>query len=328
MDADETRIFKGKKFSAATLLFKIICENPRQSAALKFRWLDTKRRDANFRWMNKNRCRRSIAIFFAVVFAATHFFANARAEDSQQQPAASPVSSNDAASLQVAALLQKGDAEVSKGELRAALADFDQADKIEPNDAGILLRISQQCSDLIEQTKNQTEAQNFAQRSLDAAQRAVKLAPENAKAHLALAIAYGRMTDFTSNKTKLEYSRIIKAEAERAIALDPREDFAYHVLGRWHYGVATLNPMLKMMARMVYGGMPDASLDEAARNLKKAAEITPQRIMHHFELARVYVALGKRDLAKKEWQTILALKPEDSEDEQDQRAARVELAKK
>lgn len=228
----------------------------------------------------------------------------------------------------VAALLQKGDAAADKGDARAALATFEQADKLAPNDAGVLVRISEQTSDLIGETKNEKDAQALAQRSLDAAKRATALAPDNAKAHLALSIAYGRMTDFVSNKTKLEYSRFIKSEAERAIALDPREDYAYHVLGRWHYGVATLNPMLKMMARMVYGAMPDASIEESARLLKKAAELAPQRIIHHHELARAYVALGRRDLARKEWQTVLTLKPEDSEDRKDQREARAELEKK
>jgi tetratricopeptide (TPR) repeat protein len=229
---------------------------------------------------------------------------------------------------QAVALLEKGDAEVNKHQLLAALADFEQADKLDPNDAEILLRLSEQCGDLIEETKNAADAQRFAQRSLDYAKRSVDLAPNNAQAHLALAIAYGRMTDYTSNKTKLEYSRYIKAEAERAIALDPREDYAYHVLGRWNYGIADLNPMLRMMAKVIYGGMPDASYEEAARDLKKAAEIAPQRIIHHNELARVYVALGKRDLAKKEWETVLKLKPDDAEDEKAQREARAELSKK
>jgi tetratricopeptide (TPR) repeat protein len=229
---------------------------------------------------------------------------------------------------EVAMLLQKGDAEVNRHALHEALGDFESAEKLEPDNVGVLLRISQQCSDLIASAKNSAEGQRLAQRSLDHAKRAVELAPNNAKAHLALAIAYGRMTDFCSNKTKLEYSRYIKAEAERAVALDPGEDFAYHVLGRWHYGVANLNSLLKMMAKMVYGGMPAASNEEAARCLKKAADLAPQRVIHHNELARVYVALGKRDLARKEWQTVVTLHAEDGEDEKAQREARTELAKK
>lgn len=228
----------------------------------------------------------------------------------------------------VAALLLKGDTQVSQGDTRAALATFEQAEKLAPDDAGVLLRISQQASDLIGETKDEAAAQKLAQRSLDTAKRAVALAPDNSKAHLALSIAYGRMTDFVGNKTKLEYSRTIKSEAERAIALNPREDFAYHVLGRWHYGVATLNPMLRMLARVVYGGLPEASIEESARLLKKAAEIAPARLMHHHELARAYAALGQRDLARKEWRTVLTLKADDAEEQKDQREARAELGKK
>jgi Flp pilus assembly protein TadD len=167
----------------------------------------------------------------------------------------------------------------------------------------------------------------YGQRSLDEAKQAVALAPDNPKAHLALAVAYGRLTDFVDNRTRVEYSRCVKTEADKTLALDPREDFAWHVLGRWNYAVATLNPVLKLIARFVYGGMPDASLEEAVRDYQKAIELAPQRVIHHHELARAYVALGQLDDARKEWQTELTLKPEDNEGIDDQTEARGELAK-
>jgi Tfp pilus assembly protein PilF len=78
----------------------------------------------------------------------------------------------------------------------------------------------------------------------------------------------------------------------------------------------------------VYGGMPDASLEEAVRDYKKAIELAPQRVIHHHELARTYAALGQMDDARKEWETELTLKPEDNESVADQKEAREELDKK
>jgi len=233
-----------------------------------------------------------------------------------------------AANPEAEALIRQGDAAVRALDAPAALEFFDEAAKADPDDAQILLRISQQYSNLIAKAKTPAEGLGYAQRSLDEAKQAEALAPDNPKAHLAVAVAYGRLTDFEDNRTKVEYSRYVKAEADKTLELDPKEDYAYHVLGRWNYSVATLGSMMKLMAKLVYGGMPDASLAEAERDFKKAIEIAPQRVIHHHELARVYVAEGKMDDARKEWQTELTLKPEDNEGENDQKEAQAELEKK
>jgi len=233
-----------------------------------------------------------------------------------------------AANPQAEQLIMQGDAQVKALHATEALALFEQAAKADPNDVEILLRISQQCSNLIAQAKTPAEAQAYAKRSLEEAQKAVALAPANAKAHLALAVAYGRLTDFEDNRTKVEFSRYIKNETDKTLELDPKEDFAWHVLGRWNYRVATLNTMLRLIAKYVYGGMPEASLEEAVRDFKRAIEIAPQRIIHHHELARVYAAMGQMEEARKEWEKELTLKPEDNEGLNDQKEARAELDRK
>ena len=233
-----------------------------------------------------------------------------------------------AANPQAEQLIEQGDAEVRVLHAPEALALFDKAAQADPSNVEILMRLSQQCSNLIAQAKTPAEALDYAKRSLVEAQKAVALAPGNPKAHLALAVAYGRLTDFEDDRTKVEYSRYVKAEADKTLELDSKEDFAYHVLGRWNYGVATLNPVLKLIARFVYGGMPDASLEEAEHDYKKAIELAPQRVVHHHELARVYVALDQMDDARKEWEKELALTPDDNESKNDQKEARAELEKK
>ena len=225
-------------------------------------------------------------------------------------------------SEKVDTLIQQGDAQVSDRQLRAALETFQKAEKLEPDRAEVLVRISQQCGDLVAQAKSPSEARSLAETSLAEAKRAVELAPENAQAHLCLAIAYGRMTDFTSNRVKIEYSKFIRDETLKSLALNPKDEYAWHVIGRWHAGIAGLNPILKILAKLVYGGLPDASYEEAAVYLKKAVDISPQRILHHQELAKVYVALGKRDLAEKEWQAVLKIAARDAEEEKAHREAR------
>ena len=223
------------------------------------------------------------------------------------------------------ALVRQGDAEEHQGHTRAALGFFRAAEEVDAKNVGVLLRISKTYSDLVDVTKPPEAAEQLAHKSLDYAQRALDLDPKVAKAHLSLAIAYGKLTDFVGNKTKLEYSKIIKEETAKSIELDPTDDFAWYVLGRWHAGVANVSGVLRVLAKVVYGGMPAASNEEAAKCLQKAVELAPQRILHRAELARLHKAMGKADLAAKQWQTVLALPSKEGDDEAEKTAAREAL---
>jgi tetratricopeptide (TPR) repeat protein len=230
----------------------------------------------------------------------------------------------------VSTLVQQGDLADKAGKTRAALASFRAAEGIEPQNVGVLLRISKQYGDLIDITKPEENAKRMADLALDYGNRALAADPRNAKAHLNLAVSYGHLTDFVGNKTKLEYSKIIRDETLKSIELDPTDDYAWHVLGRWEAGVANINGMLKALASLVYGSMPKATNEEAVRCFKKAIEIAPQRLIHHAELARVYKQMGKPDLALQEWQNTLGIHAQDSDDENYQKEARaaVEAARK
>lgn len=227
----------------------------------------------------------------------------------------------------VTALLVQGDAEDRSHRGSQALAAFQQAEAIEPRNVGTLLRISKQLSDLGSAQKS-ADAAKTLRKALDYSQRAVELDPKNAKAHLSLAISYGKLTDHVSNKTKLEYSRIIRTETQKSLALDSSDDFAWHVLGRWHFGVAAIDGVQRALAKLVYGDLPQASNEEAARCLKKATELAPQRIIHHAELAKVYAAMGKTDLEAQAWQDVLGLKAADAEDANYQKEAKLALARR
>jgi len=132
------------------------------------------------------------------------------------------------------ALVKQGDVKVTQHQHREALRIFRQADQLSPNNAEIHARISEQLSDLLDEVKSE----RLARESLEFALRATKEAPESSRAHVDLAIAYGKLTDYTDNKTKLEYSKLIKSESEKALDLDPKNALAAHVLGRWHEGIA------------------------------------------------------------------------------------------
>lgn len=224
--------------------------------------------------------------------------------------AVTPVLADD---LKLTELIVQADTEEREHHPRAALPPLDEAEKLAPENPGILLRLSRIYMELADQA----HALENAQRCLEYAQRALQKDPECAKAHLGVAVGYGKLTDFVNSKTKIEYSKVVRDEAEKSIQLDPTDDYAWYLLGRWNYEVTNVSPMLKVIAKLVYGGIPSASHEEAVRYYKKAIELAPQRLMHHSGLARAYAALGKTDLAAREWRIVLTLPPSSREEEED-----------
>lgn len=196
------------------------------------------------------------------------------------------------------------------------------------HDANALARLSRSWADAVDTAADRNAAKKAARQALDLAREAVKADPRNAQAHLALAIAAGKWTDFADSKTKLALSRQIRSEAEQAVALDPKLDLAYHVLGRWHLEIANVNPFLRFGARLTVGALPPASLDEAVRNLEKAAELSPRTILHHQYLAQAYQAQGRKAEAAHQWRTVLELPAADRGDEAARQQARAALGLK
>jgi tetratricopeptide (TPR) repeat protein len=123
-----------------------------------------------------------------------------------------------------------------------AIEVLKQAEKISPNNPILLVKLSQDYSDKLDEAKDRSQKLAFAKLSLEYAEKAVHEAPDNADAHVCLSIAYGKMTDFTDNKTKMDYSKIVKSEAEKAVELNPKNDMALLILARWNFDMANCRP--------------------------------------------------------------------------------------
>ncbi len=182
-------------------------------------------------------------------------------------------------------------------------------------------------SDLDLASKNKKSAKGAAEEAVRLAQEALKLDPKLARAHLALAVAYGKQTEFVDNSTKMALSRTIRDKALATIRLDKKEDLAYEILGRWEYGFATLNPLLKVAARVAYGALPEASLENAAKYLEQAVALAPKRISPRHQLALTYKALGEKEKARQSWEKVLALPAEDADDRAAQKEARAAIGR-
>jgi regulator of microtubule dynamics RMD1/3-like protein len=120
--------------------------------------------------------------------------------------------------------------------------------------------------------------------ALNYAERAAALAPNDSEAQLSIAISYGKMLPLLGIKEQIEASRRIKDTADNAIRLDPNNDLAWHVLGRWNRVLADVNLVKRGVASLVYGNLPQTTTEEAVRCFKRALELlTGSCIMLNWE---------------------------------------------
>jgi tetratricopeptide (TPR) repeat protein len=227
----------------------------------------------------------------------------------------------------IARLMEQGLAEDARLDTAHALEAFLAAEKLALNDANVLYRIAREYALSMNDTASKDEQRARGEQALAYAKRAVAADPKNAQAQLAAAICYGRLAPFVDTRTRIAYSQLIKQHSDAALALDPSDDYAYHVLGVWNYELAGLNPVLRGMARVIYGALPDASYLDAERDFQKAVELSPARVSHHVELGRTYIALGNKELARKELTLALGFPDREKDDPESKRRARQALQK-
>jgi len=223
--------------------------------------------------------------------------------------------------LSLSNLLADAQLHEQQGETEAALKAYQAAAQLAPTNVDIRCSIAKQyCDSMHNVTRDEKKA--FAQKALAAALEAEKADPQSAKAHVCVAVCYAKNFPFLDNSTRVDYSRQIKAEADKAISLDPKFDLAYHMLGRWNFEVANMGFFVKSIVRMAYGGLPKASRELAIENFKKAIELYPARIVNHLQLARCYHVTGHEDLTLAELKQCATLPPIDKDDKDAQRIAK------
>jgi tetratricopeptide (TPR) repeat protein len=162
---------------------------------------------------------------------------------------------------------------------------------------------------------------------VDYAERAVALAPDDPETQLALAISYGKMLPLEGNKQQIAHSRLIKIAVDKVIVLDPTNDLAWQVLGRWYRGLAEVGTVKRALARVAYGKLPPAKYEDAVRCFEKAIALNPNRLMHYIELGRTYAQMGRDADARKFITKGLAM-PETEKDDPETKQLGREILKK
>jgi tetratricopeptide (TPR) repeat protein len=225
-----------------------------------------------------------------------------------------------------AELIQKGDVYYARLEPAEALKFYLPAEKLDPNNVQLLVRIARQYRHLMSDAAQTGEKLHYGNTAVGYARRAVALAPNDAQAQLAVAISYGKLLPFLGTREQIADSRIVKTAADKVLALDAQNDLAWQVLGRWYLGLAAVSPVKRALARVVYGSLPPAQYEDAERCFEKAIALNPNRLMHYIELGCTYAKMGRTAEARKCILKGLAMPPTEKDDPETKDRGRQVLA--
>ena len=163
------------------------------------------------------------------------------------------------------ALIAKGDQFDQRLQAKEALEVYLPANKLEPNNVKRLLCIARQYRHLMSDTSSKQEKLRLGNISLEFASRAATLAPNNAEAQLSPAISLGKMLPFMSSKDQIKASPRIKAAVDRTLLLDPNNDNAWHILGRWNRVLANTSVVKRASNFFAVWAMVDSDKDSDSK---------------------------------------------------------------
>lgn len=170
----------------------------------------------------------------------------------------------------------------------AAFETLKQVLRINPRNYYALWKLSEFCSRIGNRQPTKEKKQAFFSAGKAYAETAIKVNPNAADGYYALAVAMGRYALAQSGKEKINAVKEIRSNAEKAIKLNPNHGRAWHVMGKWHYEVSNLGIMEKTGVRLMYGGLPEASLKESIQAYEKAKALEPNFALNYLELAKAY----------------------------------------
>jgi tetratricopeptide (TPR) repeat protein len=207
----------------------------------------------------------------------------------------------------VAPTIAAGDAALQKLDLEAGIAAYRSAVEAAPDSYEALWKLARALTDEATLARQPGEQKGLCVEAEKLARRASGLVPSGSRGHAYLAVAVGKLALFEGGRRKVDLSKEVKAEAEKALQLDPNEDVALHVLAIWNREMVELGWLLRSFAQLLYGRLPPASLEAALADLSRASELAPDVIPHHVELGITLASAKRWAEARPELEKGLAL---------------------
>ncbi len=171
---------------------------------------------------------------------------------------------------------------------KAAFDQFKIINKKFPGQSYVLSKCSELCSRIGNREKDENMRDAYYKAAVGYAKQALQFNSGSDEAHVAMAIALGRVSLLKGGKEKIAGAKEIKMHAEKALSINPNNFKAWHIIGKWNYEVSNLSMVERAATKVFYGGLPSASMKNAIAAYEKARSLSYNFLLNHLELAKAY----------------------------------------
>lgn len=198
---------------------------------------------------------------------------------------------------------------------KEALETYQSILKIQPDQITALCKAAELTGRLGSRLKNNDQKSAFYEASKIYAEKALSQKQNYADAYYAMAYTTMKLATVTKGKEKAANLRDMKFYADSALLFTPSHAGALYIAGKWNIEIYNLNAGEKAAIKVLFGGMPKASLDAAIHDFEKARAANPWMLVNYLDLATTYVQNHNTDKAIEILNKMVKMPPRTGDDE-------------
>ncbi len=123
----------------------------------------------------------------------------------------------------------------------------------------------------------------------------------------AKALYFGRRVEISPVKEKARLTKEINLLLDKVLEIDPNHVKAIYTLANWNEEVSSLNPAIKSAMKVIFGGLPAASKENAIELYQKARKLNPGFIANNYKLSLLLKKTNKPNQAMEILQAQMGL---------------------
>jgi len=168
----------------------------------------------------------------------------------------------------------------------------------ECEDAEVLWRLARACYRRAKAASGDASAEHYRE-GLAFAWRALERDATIFSVHKWVAVLVNEVAQLDGNKERVLKSFVMKHHMEKAVELNPKDGTCWHILGMWHYNVASIPWYQRKAVALLFATPPESSTQQALEMFLKAEEAQPNSYNQNLVMiGRCYVELGAPELAR------------------------------
>lgn len=196
-----------------------------------------------------------------------------------------------------------------------ALEIYQSVLKLQPANNTALLRAAELSGRIGSRFKDSRQKASAYGNARYYAERALKQKENLAEAYYVMSLSSLQLASVNKGKDKAAYLRDMKFYADSSLLFNPSHAGSLYLTGKWNIEIEELNPAEKTAIKVLFGGMPKASLQDAIQYFEKARIANQWMLVNYLDLAKAYVKDHRTDRAIEVLNKMVKMPPRTGDDE-------------